>query len=675
MKKERIIAIGMRRKIAFVTVFLMGMSMFAITNSVNADTPTGESYMLYEHYGYTWLDAEKRAPDDGKGIGPNPGEDDDWLCWAATASNVLEWTGWGLVGGMWDTDAILDEHKNYFNDTGAWMDDSWHWWLNGYEPGPPLKLVTGGGNYWSSYTWSNYYHDENDDTKVMEAIDNWLHAGYGVGIGIFDGGHAITVWGFNYDPNVDKTSNPHDYYLGIWVSDSDSDKNSPPYSGAPARDYMNRLSYYEVEWNSTANHWYMPNYGGGWMISRVQALEPFPSGRPVADAGGPYTVNEGTPVIFDASDSNDAEGDTINYRWDIDFDGNLYRWDTAWSPSTTTTHTWYDDYSGDVVLQIVANHLLDIDKTIITVNNVAPTVNAGLNQIVNEGDMVYFSGSFTDPGTLDTHTIEWDFGDGNTSSGSLNPIHIYGDDGVYTVTLTVTDDDGGVGMDTMIVTVNNVAPTVSPITMSLPYIDNPDFILPIVHTLSFEANATDPGSDDLIFTWNWGDGTYNTTIYYNDGMNPDPYPSPEINPMNVKDTKNHIYFTPGTYVVTLTVEDDDGGVTIVTWTLKVLNASEAKHDINDYIQNLSDNLFKSKAEKRKNAFNHMFNAIDNMLDEEKYNGAIHHLQKNIRGKCDGYIDGKKGNDWIKGDTLEGYTAQWHICNKIDDLIAYLETFL
>jgi PKD repeat protein len=62
-------------------------------------------------------------------------------------------------------------------------------------------------------------------------------------------------------------------------------------------------------------------------------------------------------------------------------------------------------------------------------------------------------GSFDDPGILDTHTITWDFGDGDTVTGTLQPDHTYVSAGVYIVTLTVADNHGGVGQDTLLVTV------------------------------------------------------------------------------------------------------------------------------------------------------------------------------------------------------------------------------
>jgi PKD repeat protein len=60
----------------------------------------------------------------------------------------------------------------------------------------------------------------------------------------------------------------------------------------------------------------------------------------------------------------------------------------------------------------------------------------------------------------DTLLYEWDFGDGVTST-LQNPSHVYGDDGIFTATLTVTDNQGLTDTDTCIVTVINVNPTVT----------------------------------------------------------------------------------------------------------------------------------------------------------------------------------------------------------------------
>jgi hypothetical protein len=49
------------------------------------------------------------------------------------------------------------------------------------------------------------------------------------------------------------------------------------------------------------------------------------------------------------------------------------------------------------------------------------------------------SGSYDPDGSIVAY--DWDFGDGNTGTG-ISPIHTYATAGTYTVTLTVTDDDG-----------------------------------------------------------------------------------------------------------------------------------------------------------------------------------------------------------------------------------------
>ena len=61
-----------------------------------------------------------------------------------------------------------------------------------------------------------------------------------------------------------------------------------------------------------------------------------------------------------------------------------------------------------------------------------------------------------DPGFGDDD--DWDFGDVNTGTG-MYPNHVYTSAGNFTATLTVTDDEGGTGSDTVVITVSEAPPS------------------------------------------------------------------------------------------------------------------------------------------------------------------------------------------------------------------------
>jgi PKD domain len=89
----------------------------------------------------------------------------------------------------------------------------------------------------------------------------------------------------------------------------------------------------------------------------------------------------------------------------------------------------------------------------VSVRNVAPSVTITAppsGAVYQVGEPIWFTGTFTDPGVLDTHTATWSF-DGVDQAGSVTEaggsgttglLTSFSAPGVYSVRLTVADDDG-----------------------------------------------------------------------------------------------------------------------------------------------------------------------------------------------------------------------------------------
>jgi hypothetical protein len=193
---------------------------------------------------------------------------------------------------------------------------------------------------------------------------------------------------------------------------------------------------------------------------------------PIAEAGGSYTVAEGSSVPLDGAASYDPDpGDVLTYAWDLDGDGvygetgaGALRGDET-GPTPTFSAAGLDGPASVTVSLRVTDQagLTGADTAAVAIENVAPVVDAGPDQEVYVNVAVSLAPAlFGDAGTLDTHTATIDWGDGvvepgaitaSGGSGAVDGSHTYLAADVYTVTVTVTDDDGGVGADPMTVTV------------------------------------------------------------------------------------------------------------------------------------------------------------------------------------------------------------------------------
>ncbi len=185
-----------------------------------------------------------------------------------------------------------------------------------------------------------------------------------------------------------------------------------------------------------------------------------------------------------------------------------------------------------------------VSLTLSPVND-APIVDAGDDQQGDEGAVLSFTGSFTEP-EGQAVAIFWDFGDGATMTGTLTPTHAYGDEGIYTVTLIVTDTLDAAGMDTLVVTVDNVAPALAPL---------PDREIGPGEALTVTVSFTDPGwLDAHVVTLDWGDGVTETR---------------ELAAGVLEVSTVYTYTVSGVYTVTVSVEDEDGGLDSLAFTVTV----------------------------------------------------------------------------------------------------------
>ena len=149
----------------------------------------------------------------------------------------------------------------------------------------------------------------------------------------------------------------------------------------------------------------------------------------------------------------------------------------------------------------------------------------------NEGDNLDFNAAASVDPNGAVVSFAWDFGDGTTASG-VNASHVFAQDGVHAVTVTVTDTDGLTDTATLFVTVSNVAPVLGNI---------PDGTLQAGDTYTVTGQFSDPGADAWIVMVNWGDGS-----------------APSQALVSGHDfSLVHVYENPGSYLVSVAVADDD----------------------------------------------------------------------------------------------------------------------
>jgi PKD repeat protein len=169
------------------------------------------------------------------------------------------------------------------------------------------------------------------------------------------------------------------------------------------------------------------------------------NGPPVVNAGADLVGNEGYEIYFTAvyTDTDVTAADPVSILWDF---GDGF---TA-TGTLTPTHTYGDNGTFGVTVTITDSlGLAGSDTLEVSVSNLSPTLDPIANRTVLIETLVTIPITFSEPGWLDTHQVDVDWGDGDSDTINLlagvltaNLTHTYLTPADYTVQVIVRDDDG-----------------------------------------------------------------------------------------------------------------------------------------------------------------------------------------------------------------------------------------
>lgn len=288
-----------------------------------------------------FIDTEKLAPwEDG----------DDLLCWAATASNMLHYTGWAQKANpaFKTTDDVFDIFVENFTDNVGNAYGAMEWFLNGVYTNQNRENVAQVKNYGQSGAYLKEYAASEITSKIeREDMANHfykgydkLHEGYGMYLVIgwmnefaevVDTSHAVTMWGYICDK--DYSDRHPEYFKAFIVSDSDDNQiTSTDRRNSPNTLHILNLSHYK---NFGYNTWKTAGYGDCGIFLGYTAYAPYsdsilyetdaaatknpiispdlqPSEITLTQNGVTYSLNEfskfysGKNIILKANIANDA---------------------------------------------------------------------------------------------------------------------------------------------------------------------------------------------------------------------------------------------------------------------------------------------------------------------------------------------------------------------------------
>jgi len=285
----------------------------------------------------------------------------------------------------------------------------------------------------------------------------------------------------------------------------------------------------------------------------------------------PYAVIEASPregsapldVSFDSQYSRD-DGTIVEYHWSF---GDPM--DTQSALDRAATHRF--DHPGTYLVKLTViddEGAVDTEQVAIVVTDAPPIAQASVN---NEAPLPGVAVVFAATGSYDLQgdivSYHWEFGDGQTDTGEVVQ-HTYSTGDYYVVTLTVTDESGLTAQTHLGM---NVQPgqtsggtcgdgdssgscgggDINPLAIITSRYFSCTSNGQVGEAITMDGSASRPAVGAMVsYHWDFGDGSTGTGA-----------------------SVAHVYSVPYTYIITLTVVDEGGGVGKATGSISIGSAS------------------------------------------------------------------------------------------------------
>jgi len=275
------------------------------------------------------------------------------------------------------------------------------------------------------------------------------------------------------------------------------------------------------------------------------------TGGPAVTAGLDVAASAGTIIDTNASGTHILNGE-LTMNSPLPVSGGTISWTFDWQAAIISgTYTIYaaalsgngSGTGGD------GTETTSLQITVSAPTNQPPTAIISAPAFGIEGVALTFDGSGSSDPDGNIVSYDWDFGDGSAATG-VSVTHTYSA-GIYTISLTVTDDFGNT--DTATLDISVASPNVAPTAVISGPVNGTEGV-----AVSFDGSgSSDLDGNVVSYDWDFGDNSAGS------GMN-----------------VTHTY-AAGTYTLTLTVTDDMGATDSATINITITATTSPQPPIAD----------------------------------------------------------------------------------------------